>query len=250
MTGHNVTEEEFQEIKISGLPALLNGQRFSHDSVPEGLYIYEVRHSGSMWDEPVQVAKCVINNFMGTLVTREPLGLQEDGCLVIKSTDWDFECGGSLTAGEFMDRYPPELYSHAVKENYTMVTKPETLLVWAGFSRPGFEISEKQAGLVLEYMELQGYALAVSRQQMAVAGITDGKTIPCCFDDVIISAYGQSCKMKQETASLLINRLFAQTVYGKECHVLAEEILAHGKSFRKESSLTYAAQAKKQAGVR
>lgn len=167
MAGHNLMEEKFEEIKVFGSPALLSGQRFDHGSVPEGLYIYEVRHSGNSWDEPVQVSVCVVNNFMGTLVTRTPLALHEDGCLGTVSADWDFEYGANLTAGEFMDRYPPEPYSHKVKENYIGITKPETLMVWASLARPGLEISEEQAGLVLNFMEHQGYTLSVSGRQTA-----------------------------------------------------------------------------------
>lgn len=246
MAGHNLMEEEFEEIKIFGRPALLSGQRFSHDSVPEGLYIYEVRHNGNSWDEPVQVARCVINNFMGTLVTRTPLALHEDGCLGTVSADWDFEYGANLTAGEFMDRYPPEPYSHEVKGSYIGITKPETLMVWAGVSRPGFEISEKQAGLVLKCMEYQGYTLSVSGGQMARADITDGKTIPYSLDDVISNVYEWNYEMVHgradgiaglENDCLLLGGLFAQTVYGKECLALAESIVSCRKSFKQEKNI-------------
>lgn len=246
MAGHNLMEEKFEEIKVFGSPALLSGQRFDHGSVPEGLYIYEVRHSASRWDEPVQVAKCVVNNFMGTLVTRTPFALQEDGCLGTVSADWDFEYGTNLTVMGFMDRYPPEPYSHKVKENYIGITKPETLMVWASLARPGLEISEEQAGLVLNFMEHQGYTLSVSGRQMARADITDGKTIPCSFDDVTSTVYEWNYEMEHGQADsradlgnnfLLLGRLFAQTVYGKECLALAESIVSCRKSFKQEKNI-------------
>ncbi len=246
MAGHNLMEEKFEEIKVFGSPALLSGQRFDHGSVPEGLYIYEVRHSASRWDEPVQVAKCVVNNFMGTLVTRTPFVLQEDGCLGTVSADWDFEYGTNLTVMGFMDRYPPEPYSHKVKENYIGITKPETLMVWASFARPGLEISEEQAGLVLNFMEHQGYTLSVSGRQMARTDITDGKTIPYSLDDVISNVYEWNYEMVHgradgiaglENDCLLLGGLFAQTVYGKECLALAESIVPCRKSFKQEKNI-------------
>lgn len=134
-----------------------------------------------------------------------------------------------------MDRYPPEPYSHAVKESYVGITKPETLLVWVSFSRPGFEISEKQAELVLNYMECHEYTLSVSGMKMARTDITDGKTIPYSLDDVIGTVYEWNYKIghgladgmaNPENDCLLLGRLFAQTVYGKECYVLAAGIMA------------------------
>lgn len=272
MAGHNLMEEEFEEIKVFGSPALLSGQRFDHSSVPEGLYIYEVRHSASRWDEPVQVAKCVVNNFMGTLVTRTPLDLQEDGCLGTVSADWDFEYGTNLKVMGFMDRYPQEPYSHKVKENYIGITRPETLMVWASLARPGLEISEEQAGLVLNFMEHQGYTLSVSGRQMARTDITDGKTIPCCFDDVTSTVYEWNYEMEHGQADsraglgndfLLLGRLFAQTAYGKECNKLAAGIVSDRKSYRQKNNVvqetgpavtglneTYITPAKKQGRAR
>ena len=47
-------EEEFEETKVFGSLALLSGQRFDHSSVPERLYIYEVRHSANRQDNRIK----------------------------------------------------------------------------------------------------------------------------------------------------------------------------------------------------
>ena len=64
--------------------------RIIHASVPDGWYRYEIRHDDDGLGDWAEIAKHVLVNFWGTLITREPIEFDayEDGyCWVI---DYDY----------------------------------------------------------------------------------------------------------------------------------------------------------------
>lgn len=53
---YDVMKEHYTEIRLFGKPALFNDMRLDQDTVPKGLYLYEVRYDDETW-EPVQIAE-------------------------------------------------------------------------------------------------------------------------------------------------------------------------------------------------
>lgn len=108
MARYNAMEEHFEEITVLGKPALFHNMRIDRDSVPKGLYLYEVRADDyGKWD-PVQIAKGILVNHFGSIITREPIKLPPDGCLDIDpEKDWSFAGGDCRTVKEFQKKYPP-----------------------------------------------------------------------------------------------------------------------------------------------
>ena len=108
MAEHDAKKEHFQEITVLGKPALFHDLRIDRDSVPKGLYLYEVRADDyGKWD-PVQIAKGVFINHFGSIITREPIELPPDGHLDIDpEKDWSYAGGDCRTVKEFQKKYPP-----------------------------------------------------------------------------------------------------------------------------------------------
>ena len=107
MARYNAMEERFEEITVLGKPALFTDIRIERSSVPKGLYLYEVRSDDDGCGDPVQIAKGIMVNHLGSIITREPIRLPPDGYLDIEpEKDWNFAGGDCRTVKEFQETYP------------------------------------------------------------------------------------------------------------------------------------------------
>lgn len=108
MERYNAMEEHFEEITVLGKPALFHNMRIDKNTVPKGLYLYEVRSDDDGCGDPVQIAKGIMVNHFGSIITREPIRLPQDGYLDIDpEKDWNFAGGDCRTVKEFQEKYPP-----------------------------------------------------------------------------------------------------------------------------------------------
>lgn len=100
-------KENFEEITVLGKPALFHNMRIERNSVPKGLYLYEIRHDDDGQGDPVQIAKGIMVNHLGSIITREPIELPPDGYLDINpEKDWNYAGGDCQTIKEFQEKYP------------------------------------------------------------------------------------------------------------------------------------------------
>lgn len=105
---YNAMEENFEEIVVFGKPALFHDMRLDRSTVPKGLYLYEVRHDDVGGADPVQIARGIMVNHFGTILTKEPIPLDKSGHRdIISEDDWNFAGGDCRTVKEFQDKYPP-----------------------------------------------------------------------------------------------------------------------------------------------
>ena len=108
MARYNAMEEHYEEITVLDKPALFTSIRLDRSTVPRGLYQYEVRSDDDGLGDPVQIAKGIMVNHWGTILTREPIKLPPDGYLDIDpEKDWNYAGGDCRTVKEFMQKYPP-----------------------------------------------------------------------------------------------------------------------------------------------
>ena len=63
---------EFSTAEILGIPALFTQYRIDADTLPKGLYSYEVRGNDSLISA-VEIAPDIVLNFMGTIIVCEDL---------------------------------------------------------------------------------------------------------------------------------------------------------------------------------
>lgn len=83
--------ETFSElVKVKGIMCEFYDIRIDRDSVPKRKYFYEVRHDDEDWSCPCQVAKGILVNFYGTLITDEPMPLDKDGKLQLDDDDFEY----------------------------------------------------------------------------------------------------------------------------------------------------------------
>ena len=65
----------WEHVEVKGKPCLFSDLRIKRDTIPEGYFMYEVRHSDEDWGEPCEIALGILVNFYGTLLTKEPFDL-------------------------------------------------------------------------------------------------------------------------------------------------------------------------------
>ena len=102
----NAMKEKYTEIFVQGKPVLFTDMRIDRSTVPKELYLYEVRHADEDWCDPAQIAKGILVNFFGSILTLEPIPLPADGRLDIDSEkEWDFGGGEPYSIQEFIEKY-------------------------------------------------------------------------------------------------------------------------------------------------
>lgn len=69
-----ITEiEEFREAQIDGISALYTDERIDRSSVPEGLFVYELRSSDDGVEYFATVELLVHANFSGSIITKQEI---------------------------------------------------------------------------------------------------------------------------------------------------------------------------------
>lgn len=102
--------ETFEEVLVCGQPALFFDSRIERNTVPDGLYLYEVRYDDDNIGEPVEIARNILVNYYGCIITNKPIELNERGFLVIDpDNDWNYSCAGDCRSiREFVETYLPD----------------------------------------------------------------------------------------------------------------------------------------------
>lgn len=74
---YSANKVPWEIVAVFGRTMLYSDCRVNKTTVPEGLYMYEVRHADDDWGDPCETAEGVLVNFYGTLLSREKLPLKE-----------------------------------------------------------------------------------------------------------------------------------------------------------------------------
>ncbi|HJI01878.1 MAG TPA: hypothetical protein OIM02_12515 [Faecalibacterium prausnitzii] len=96
-------------------PAGSGGNEFrrsiKRDSIPDGLYAYDVRHDDDSRGIPCEIAPFIMVNHWGTIILAEPLKLPDDGRRYIdEETAWNYspldaDHAPCKTIQDFQNRY-------------------------------------------------------------------------------------------------------------------------------------------------
>ena len=103
----NAMSEYFDEVTILGKPALFTNLRIDRNTVPRGYHLYEVRHDDDCQGDAVQIARGILVNHWGSLITHEVINLPADGYLDIEPEDLNYAAGDCRSMKTFMEKYPP-----------------------------------------------------------------------------------------------------------------------------------------------
>ena len=83
--------QRYEEITVCDKPTLFTSVRIKRDSVPAGLYAYDVRHDDECRGIPCEIAPFIMVNHWGTIILAEPLELPDDGRRYIdEEADWNY----------------------------------------------------------------------------------------------------------------------------------------------------------------
>lgn len=91
--------ERYQEVELFDVPALFANGRVALETLPEGIYRYELRGTDSDPGYPYSVEENVAVNHAATILTAFPLHLPEEGWLLI-GDELNFT-GGDMTIREY-----------------------------------------------------------------------------------------------------------------------------------------------------
>ncbi len=97
------TAAEFDPVELFNRPALFTNERVDRETVPEGLFAYDIRH-GDDDGRAVTVEKTVSINHMGTLITAQALTFGQNGYIPLTEENGglnfsaDHDC---VTVGQF-----------------------------------------------------------------------------------------------------------------------------------------------------
>ncbi len=109
----DAAKARYEEVTILGKPMLFTEARIDRDTVPKGLYMYEVRHDDDQNGNPVQLGRWILVNFWGTVISAQPLDWRESSSAnyayldIDPERDWSYK-GVHATLKEYMERYLPK----------------------------------------------------------------------------------------------------------------------------------------------
>ena len=108
----NAIEEIFEKVTVFGNPMIFTNLRVKRCTVPAKYYLYEVRHDDECQGIPVEVAKWIMVNHWGTLISNRPIRFEYESektgnaWRYIEDEDWNYE-GETQMLIEYMAANPP-----------------------------------------------------------------------------------------------------------------------------------------------
>lgn len=96
----------WEKVEVLGKEGLYSSLRVDKDTIPNGWHFYEVRHDDNDWCEPIEIALGVLVNHFGTLITKEPLPLEQSTntdnayLYIDPDKDWKYLCANVFMVGE------------------------------------------------------------------------------------------------------------------------------------------------------
>lgn len=81
-------DQKYEEGELFGQPVLFTDLRVSRKDLPKGIYAYSLRHGDEDWGEAVEVARNIIVNHYGDILTYKPIDIGSDPYKEIKEGDF------------------------------------------------------------------------------------------------------------------------------------------------------------------
>lgn len=108
--------KEYEAITLFDKPALLTSSRVKRDTLPEGLYCYDLRGSDDDPGRPAVLEASVRVNHAGTIITSEPIELPETGYIELGEEGLGFLDGEDVSLREFFNLAPKIMKTRSTKE--------------------------------------------------------------------------------------------------------------------------------------
>ena len=95
-------DEKYQEIELFDKPGLFSNGRIARDTLPEGVYCYDLRGSDYDPGDPIYVEDRVGVNHAGSVILAEPLDLSKEWYLRLTEEEGLNFVGGFSTLTQFL----------------------------------------------------------------------------------------------------------------------------------------------------
>lgn len=94
--------EKYEVVTVFDIPMLFTCERIDHKTIPEELFVYEVRHDDDCQGIPCEINKYIFVNHWGTLISNRPFPTVENGKPVfLDEDDWNYD-GYDMTLADYI----------------------------------------------------------------------------------------------------------------------------------------------------
>lgn len=104
---YDAMSQSYDSMEIFEQPVMFFCGRIDRSTVPDGMYMYEIRHSDEDWGVPIQLGKSIMVNHYGTIISSRPIDIPPDGLREISAEDWGFTDEGITNLADYAKKYPP-----------------------------------------------------------------------------------------------------------------------------------------------
>ena len=88
----NAKEEVFDLLELFGKTVLFTCMRVKRNTVPDNLYVYDVRHDDDCTGRIIEVRPYILVNHLGTVICKEPIKMTDIGCKFVEESDYRYTC--------------------------------------------------------------------------------------------------------------------------------------------------------------
>lgn len=105
-------KELFELVTVFGHPMIFSDLRIDRKTVPEGFFVYEIRHDDEGAGDPVEISEHILVNFWGTVISNVPVEMRKYSWnekpfrVIDPEEEWYYE-GDYLSVKEYAEKYPP-----------------------------------------------------------------------------------------------------------------------------------------------
>ena len=94
-----------EQVTVLGYTALFTNKRIKGDTVPDGWYLYEVRHDDECQGIPCEIDKGILVNFWGSLLMHDELPeVEKEGSLYISEEEWIADTAEECMLNEYWEK--------------------------------------------------------------------------------------------------------------------------------------------------
>lgn len=98
----DANEEIFELIEmLNQEKVLFTNSRIKRDSVPDNLYVYDVRHDDKNQGDMCEIKPYIKVNYWGTIICKSPINMTDGDCCFINKDDYNYQ-DEYMTLKEFM----------------------------------------------------------------------------------------------------------------------------------------------------
>lgn len=102
MHGVNANEIDYEKLDLLGKIVLFTDLRIDRNTLPDGIYAYDLRHDDYGHGNICEIKSFVTVNHWGTILTDDPIPMSDGGCRLVNAEDYSYT-GGYASLEYFLD---------------------------------------------------------------------------------------------------------------------------------------------------